>query len=58
MLSRPSFVSDEAITREVAAHWLPEITGYARWFAAPHTGTEDDHTVLEGLYEALAADAE
>ncbi|SDT72344.1 phosphotransferase [Jiangella sp. DSM 45060] len=36
---------------------LVELDEYARWFAAPHTGTDDDHTALDGLREELA-DAE
>jgi spectinomycin phosphotransferase len=42
-----------------ALDWrLSEIAEYARWFAAPHIGTEDDHTALEGLYEELAGNPE
>ena len=26
-----------------------------RWFAAPHTGSDDDRTALEGLHEELSA---
>ncbi|WP_369201397.1 phosphotransferase [Streptomyces sp. PU-14G] len=38
-----------------ALDWcLSEIAEYARWFAAPHTGTEDDLVALEGLHEELA----
>jgi spectinomycin phosphotransferase len=36
---------------------LSEIAEYARWFAAPHTGTDDDHTALAGLYEELMGDS-
>ncbi|MCC3313002.1 hypothetical protein [Nocardia africana] len=42
-----------------ALDWrLSEIAEYARWFTATHTGTQDDRTALEGLYEELANDAE
>ncbi|MER6529606.1 hypothetical protein [Streptomyces sp. NPDC001508] len=38
-----------------ALDWrLSEIAEYARWFAAPHTGTDDDRTALAGLYEELS----
>ncbi|MEU5837359.1 phosphotransferase [Streptomyces diacarni] len=38
-----------------ALDWcLSEIAEYADWFAAPHTGTEDDLMALEGLREELA----
>lgn len=37
---------------------LSEIAEYARWFAAPHTGTDDDHTALAGLYAELIGDSE
>lgn len=36
---------------------LSEVAEYARWFAAAHIGTEDDHTALEGLYEELTGEA-
>ncbi|WP_413812265.1 aminoglycoside phosphotransferase [Streptomyces sp. OE57] len=45
---------DPAMVELFALDWrLSEIAEYARWFAAPHTGTDDDHTALEGLYEEL-----
>ncbi|GAA0915059.1 MULTISPECIES: aminoglycoside phosphotransferase [Streptomyces violaceusniger group] len=45
---------DPAMGELFALDWrLSEIAEYARWFAAPHTGTDDDHTALEGLYEEL-----
>ncbi|MEV6135866.1 phosphotransferase [Nocardia sp. NPDC051990] len=50
---------DLAMVELFALDWrLSEIAEYARWFAAPHIGTEDDHTALEGLYEELAGSAE
>ncbi|WP_414945633.1 phosphotransferase family protein [Amycolatopsis sp. cmx-11-32] len=50
---------DPAMVELFALDWrLSEIAEYARWFAAPHTGTDDDHTALEGLYEELAGGAE
>ncbi|MFE3826576.1 hypothetical protein [Streptomyces sp. NPDC059092] len=33
---------------------LSGIVEYAGWFAAPHTGTDDDHVALRGLYEELS----
>ncbi|MGW7689727.1 aminoglycoside phosphotransferase [Streptomyces asiaticus] len=45
---------DPAMAELFALDWrLSEIAEYARWFAAPHTGSDDDHTALEGLYEEL-----
>lgn len=50
---------DPAMVELFALDWrLSEISEYARWFAAAHTGSEDDHTALEGLYEELAGSAE
>lgn len=50
--------SDPAMVELFVLDWrLSEIAEYARWFAAPHTGSDDDHTALEGLYEELAGDA-
>ncbi|WP_227999962.1 hypothetical protein [Nocardia australiensis] len=50
---------DSAMVELFALDWrLSEIAEYARWFAAPHIGTDDDHTALEGLYEELARGAE
>lgn len=50
---------DPAMLELFALDWrLTEIAEYARWFAAPHIGTEDDHTALEGLYEELTGDAQ
>ncbi|MEV0246918.1 aminoglycoside phosphotransferase [Nocardia sp. NPDC050712] len=47
---------DPAMAELFALDWrLSEIAEYARWFAAPHTGSADDHTALTGLYEELAA---
>ncbi|MFB7918856.1 phosphotransferase family protein [Streptomyces sp. NPDC056061] len=46
---------DPAMVELFALDWrLSEIAEYARWFAAPHTGTDDDHTALTGLYEELS----
>ncbi|MGW2324216.1 phosphotransferase family protein [Streptomyces sp. NPDC001700] len=46
--------ADPAMVELFALDWrLSEIDEYARWFAAPHTGTDDDHTALEGLHEEL-----
>ncbi|MFE6691855.1 phosphotransferase [Streptomyces sp. NPDC057743] len=46
---------DPTMTELFALDWrLSEIAEYARWFASPHTGNEDDHTALEGLHEELA----
>lgn len=48
--------ADPAMVELFALDWrLSEIDEYARWFAAPHTGTDDDHTALEGLREELSA---
>lgn len=48
---------DPAMVELFALDWrLSEIAEYARWFAAAHIGTEDDHIALEGLYEELAGD--
>ncbi|EFL26501.1 StrN protein [Streptomyces himastatinicus ATCC 53653] len=45
-----------AMVELFALDWrLSEIDEYARWFAAPHTGSDDDHTALEGLHEELSA---
>ncbi|MEU4432819.1 phosphotransferase [Nocardia rhamnosiphila] len=50
---------DPGMVELFALDWrLSEIAEYARWFAAAHIGTEDDHTALAGLYEELAGDAE
>ncbi|WP_327147326.1 phosphotransferase [Nocardia sp. NBC_01329] len=50
---------DPAMVELFALDWrLSEIAEYARWFAAPHIGSEDDHTALEGLFEELAGDAQ
>ncbi|MFB7719556.1 aminoglycoside phosphotransferase [Nocardia sp. NPDC056100] len=50
---------DPAMVELFALDWrLSEIAEYTRWFAAPHAGTEDDHTALQGLYEELAADTD
>ncbi|NUT48007.1 MAG: phosphotransferase [Saccharothrix sp.] len=47
---------DPAMVELFALDWrLSEIAEYTRWFATPHTGTDDDHTALEGLFEELAA---
>ncbi|WP_419992411.1 phosphotransferase [Streptomyces boninensis] len=46
---------DPAMVELFALDWrLSEIAEYARWFAAPHTGTDDDHTALQDLYEELS----
>ncbi|WP_407559957.1 phosphotransferase family protein [Streptomyces sp. 184] len=46
---------DPAMLELFALDWrLSEVDEYARWFSAPHTGTEDDHTALAGLHEELA----
>ncbi|TDD83061.1 aminoglycoside phosphotransferase [Actinomadura darangshiensis] len=48
---------DLAMAELFALDWrLSEIAAYARWFAAPHTGSHDDHTALGGLHEELAPD--
>ncbi|WP_432968054.1 phosphotransferase [Dactylosporangium sp. CA-233914] len=50
---------DPAMVELFALDWrLSEIAEYARWFAAPHTGSDDDHTAMAGLYEELAGGAE
>ncbi|MFI5779411.1 phosphotransferase family protein [Nocardia sp. NPDC051570] len=50
---------DPAMIELFALDWrLSEIAEYTRWFAAPHVGTEDDHTALAGLHEELAGSAE
>ncbi|NSC25357.1 aminoglycoside phosphotransferase [Streptomyces albus subsp. chlorinus] len=47
--------SDPAMAELFRLDWrLSEIVEYARWFAAPHTGTDDDRTALRGLHEELA----
>ncbi|NGN64785.1 phosphotransferase [Streptomyces sp. A7024] len=49
-----SVALDPAMIELFALDWrLSEIAEYARWFAAPHTGTDDDHTALEDLYAEL-----
>ncbi|KUL38882.1 aminoglycoside phosphotransferase [Streptomyces sp. NRRL F-4489] len=50
---------DPAMVELFALDWrLSELDEFARWFSSPHTGAEDDHTALAGLYEELAeADA-
>ncbi|MFI0740916.1 phosphotransferase [Streptomyces sp. NPDC021100] len=49
--------ADPAMLELFALDWrLSEIDEYVRWFTAPHTGTEDDHTALADLHEELAAD--
>ncbi|TDC78477.1 phosphotransferase family protein [Streptomyces hainanensis] len=46
---------DPAMVELFALDWrLSEIAEYARWFAAPHQGSEDDHTALAGLREELS----
>ncbi|GHJ33659.1 hypothetical protein TPA0910_80920 [Streptomyces hygroscopicus subsp. sporocinereus] len=46
---------DPAMVELFALDWrLSEIVEYARCFAAPHTGTDDDRTALEDLYEELS----
>jgi spectinomycin phosphotransferase len=46
-----------AMVELFALDWrLSEIAEYARWFATPHTGT-DDYTALGGLHEELAGGA-
>jgi spectinomycin phosphotransferase len=48
-------VPDPAMLELFALDWrLSEIDEYARWFAAPHTGTEDDRIALDGLHEELS----
>jgi spectinomycin phosphotransferase len=57
-------VEDGATPHDVGAHpemlemfdleWrLDEISQYAEWFAAPHTGTRDDEIAFGGLREEL-----
>ncbi|MEV0759064.1 phosphotransferase [Nocardia sp. NPDC050435] len=49
---------DPAMVELFALDWrLAEIAEYARWFAAAHTGTDDDHTALQGLFEELDVNA-
>jgi spectinomycin phosphotransferase len=49
---------DPLLTDLFVLDWrLAEIAEYARWFAAPHTGNEDDRTALAGLREELSAPA-
>lgn len=46
---------DPLMVELFALDWrLSEIAEYTRWFTAPHTGSEDDHTALAGLFEELA----
>lgn len=46
---------DPAMVELFMLDWrLSEIAEYTRWFTAPHTGTDDDHIALEGLYEELS----
>jgi len=48
---------DPDLVELFALDWrLSELREYAGWFAAPHTGAEDDRIALDGLYEELAAD--
>ncbi|MEW1656795.1 MULTISPECIES: hypothetical protein [unclassified Streptomyces] len=45
---------DPALVELFALDWrLSEIAEYGRWFAAPHTDSDDDRTALGGLYEEL-----
>ncbi|MGI5337908.1 phosphotransferase [Streptomyces sp. CA-181903] len=49
--------ADPAMLELFTLDWrLSEIDEYLRWFTAPHTGTEDDHTALADLHEELAAE--
>ncbi|MFJ5521241.1 phosphotransferase family protein [Streptomyces griseoluteus] len=49
---------DPAMAELFELDWrLSEIAEYARWFAAPHAGTEDDDTALQDLYAELALPA-
>ncbi|TDC07490.1 aminoglycoside phosphotransferase [Streptomyces sp. 8K308] len=51
----PALAPDPAMVELFALDWrLSEIAEYARWFAAPHTGSDDDHTALQGLYAELS----
>ncbi len=46
--------ADPAMVELFDLEWrLSEIDQYARWFAAPHTGTDDDKTAYEGLLDEL-----
>ncbi|MFB8005962.1 phosphotransferase family protein [Nocardia sp. NPDC056000] len=54
LTASPDLHPDPAMVELFALDWrLSEIAEYTRWFAAPHTGTEDDHTALAGLFEEL-----
>lgn len=51
----PGLSIDPAMIELFALDWrLSEIAEYARWFSAPHTGNDDDHTALEGLRKELS----
>ncbi|MFZ2012443.1 MAG: hypothetical protein WAV00_01305 [Nocardioides sp.] len=47
--------ADPAMLELFDLEWrLDEVSQYAEWFAAPHTGTEDDRIAFDGLLEELA----
>ena len=46
--------ADPAMLELFDVEWrLEEVSQYAEWFAAPHTGTEDDRIAFDGLLEEL-----
>lgn len=50
--ARSDFTIDERLLELFDLEWrLMEIEEYARWFMAPHSGSEDDLVALEGLRE-------
>ncbi|AHH21009.1 hypothetical protein NONO_c62390 [Nocardia nova SH22a] len=56
--AQDALLPDPEMVELFALDWrLSEIAEYAGWFAAAHTGSDDDHTALEGLYEELAGDS-
>jgi spectinomycin phosphotransferase len=47
--------ADQTMIELFDLEWrLDEVAGYAAWFAAPHTGSEDDRVAFEGLLGELA----
>ena len=49
--------ADPAMVELFDLEWrLSEIDEYAHWFAAPHSGTDDDRVAYGGLLEELARD--
>jgi spectinomycin phosphotransferase len=46
--------ADPSMIEMFGMEWrLDEISGYAAWFASPHTGSEDDRIAFQGLLDEL-----